>query len=121
MPKSTIKHTHIYKKLTTGNYRCIKPDCPTTIEPERLEARRAECPYCTNTFIVTKEHLRRKLIHCMECTKNRVPVTIIQEENNKVFENLLNQNDPLNSLIRDPLGSINNINNISKEEKEKEN
>lgn len=68
-------HYHIYQKTRSNkSYRCIKPTCPHILQLDLLEHREAECPHCHMIFIITKEHLRRKLLHCLKCTVQGKPV-----------------------------------------------
>lgn len=79
-------------------FRCVKAGCPHSVSAKMLNGRRAECPHCQNTFIITKEHLRRVKVHCMKCQHNpldpRPIVTVdndakpVEKENIK-FEDLL--------------------------------
>src|SRR5437667_12842147 len=69
------EHKHIYQRTKSNrSYRCIKPSCPHILQNDLLEHREAECPHCHKIFIITREHLRRKLIHCMLC-KSNIPET----------------------------------------------
>lgn len=92
-----IKHLHIYKALKNGiQYKCTKEGCPSIIHINMMEGRKAECPYCHNGYIITKETLRRKILHCGTCSrhgkllKEDKPLEITQDESS-IFDALINQ------------------------------
>lgn len=90
------KHSHIYQKTKSNkSYRCIKPGCPHMLQKDLMEHREAECPYCSASFIITKEHLRRKLVHCLECTNQGKPVAKegIEPEDIELFINSVKERE----------------------------
>jgi hypothetical protein len=55
--------------------------------------RRACCPVCENTFIVTQAHLMGKIVDCIECTKPKEVEPIAPEKKREIstFEKLLKE------------------------------
>ena len=67
MPK--YNHEHIYLRVTDLLIKCTIEGCRHTLSGpiELVEGRKAQCPYCNRIFTMTKEHLKRKKIHCLRC------------------------------------------------------
>lgn len=42
--------------------------------PTFMVNRQAQCPYCSAIFILTNEHVRRQIVHCLACTFKGKPV-----------------------------------------------
>lgn len=79
MPRKP-KHFHCYKRLSNGiSYRCTKEGCPHSISGrEFLLGRKAECPYCGAIFVIDSDHLRRKVLHCLICSKKSASVEEVE-------------------------------------------
>lgn len=87
-------HDHIYVRLSNGtSFKCIVDNCPHVMHGgvEYILGKKAQCPYCHNTFIITLDHARRKYIHCLNCTKNGHPIEkpIIEDKTEDVFSSIL--------------------------------
>ena len=96
--RAKYSHAHSYK-ITPGGlqFRCTKIGCPHTISKFLLVGRNAECPYCQQLFTITEDQLRRKILHCMLCTKNGKPLP--REAAPYTIED--NLDNALNELLND--------------------
>lgn len=87
MSKSTYDHTHIYKANASGKiYRCTIDGCPHHLNKELLEGRTAQCPYCGTSYSITRVMLKRKVLHCGNCTNHGKPV---KDKESGMFADLL--------------------------------
>lgn len=89
MARKQFDHNHRYEKVSDLLYKCVVPECPHIISSKILVGRRAECPTCKDTFLVNKEHLRRKKMHCLKCSKNGKPAQEVPMKDNSPFSTLL--------------------------------
>lgn len=64
-----VAHIHTYKRTRTKAYNCTDPTCFHSQPRHMLGGKLAKCPYCTTTFIITSNHLRRANIWCLACDK----------------------------------------------------
>lgn len=88
--KKRLAHPHQYERLSNGtSFKCVLPGCKHIMHGgiELLVGREAACPFGDHKFIITREHLRRKAVHCMECTKSgnlvkddKVAIEVIDKE-----------------------------------------
>lgn len=65
-----MKHIHQYVRVKLTNstvYRCMKIGCSHYIRPQFLINKIAECPFCGNDYVVTRELAKRKVLRCNEC------------------------------------------------------
>ena len=70
------KHTHQYMRVKIKEsvvYRCMIPGCTHYIPKALLINRIANCPYCGNDFLITRELARRERLHCSSCTVSKKP------------------------------------------------
>lgn len=66
--RMTQKHFHTYKRSKNKNiFRCTKPDCTHYNTKEMITGKRAECPVCHGTFILSTDSLRRAEPRCLSC------------------------------------------------------
>lgn len=54
-------------------YRCMLPGCSHYILKALLINRIANCPYCGNDYVITKDLARRERLHCSACTVSKKP------------------------------------------------
>lgn len=65
------KHNHQYMRVKINKatvYRCMLPGCTHYIPKALLLNRIANCPYCGNDYLITRELARRERLHCSSCT-----------------------------------------------------
>ncbi len=81
-------HTHEYVRFgkKAKLFRCNIPGCTHVLHRELLINRNASCPKCGKVFIVTAEHLRRKVVHCLTCNK---PEGILPDTERQLLDVLL--------------------------------
>ncbi len=94
----TLNHLHIYEQSRDNAkiMRCIHPDCMHFTTRNHIRGKRAQCPDCGQSFILTPEFVRMKRPHCEACKnpnrqkaqlKQHSPtVTAIKDENLDTFE-----------------------------------
>lgn len=76
-----IDHIHTYEAIPSGKqYKCTDIGCPHSISRSLIIGRTARCPYCFTDFIITREHLRRKKIHCMQCKGGELKIKLKDDE-----------------------------------------
>lgn len=63
------KHLHTYQRVKGKRdvYKCIHPDCTHFTQKELIVGKRADCPFCHNSFVLSKEALRLAKPHCSTC------------------------------------------------------
>lgn len=69
-------HLHLYKRVKLTNaivYRCMKPGCSHHCISDLIENKNAECPKCSEPFVLTKRLLHQKAYPvCQNCvSRNR--------------------------------------------------
>lgn len=99
MPRAKYHHTHIYTRLNSKlAWKCEVPNCPHIIKgtTELMVGKRAECPYCHQTFYITQEQLRRKIIHCGKCSmrgKLIMDAPVVTQTEEDIFTDILKENN----------------------------
>lgn len=65
------KHIHTYARIRKRPlyFRCTHPDCSHYNHKDLLIGKRARCPICGESFILTWRELRLSKPHCPTCTK----------------------------------------------------
>jgi len=72
------KHLHVYEraahKTRIDLYFCRDPHCNHRINKIYLLGKAAECPFCGQEYVITREMLYKKrkglkLLHCKNCKK----------------------------------------------------
>jgi hypothetical protein len=74
--KKEGKHIHRWKRVKHPRRKdlfvCSDPDCNSRSSKNYLEGKRAQCPYCEKTYIITNVMLRKlQTLHCDACTMPR--------------------------------------------------
>lgn len=78
-----VHKIHQYVRVKGKNsvmYRCVLPGCSHYVRDIFIVGRIAKCPYCGESFMVTKDLARRKIIHCESCTTSKKDNSIKPEE-----------------------------------------
>lgn len=101
MAKRRYDHEHQYLKLSNGtSYKCTVEGCSHVLHGglDYIVGRKAACPYCRGTYIITSQHCERKTLHCMKCTKDGKPITTVEE----LFKNTSsNETDAIGELLKE--------------------
>ena len=74
-----MKHIHRYKRVNLATtphksylvYRCILPNCNHYLQPALLVGKQANCPRCSETYVITAELARLSKPHCRKCTTEK--------------------------------------------------
>lgn len=66
MSRSNYDHIHQYEAINTAKkvYRCIVPNCVHLINRNIMIGRKAQCPACSATIVITRNDLENKTIAC---------------------------------------------------------
>jgi len=65
------EHTHRYRRMKTGTFRCILPGCRHYLTKEFAEGVMSNCYRCGQDFVLTKRNMKLETPHCDSCTHRR--------------------------------------------------